>query len=164
MSNVILLCGKAASGKTTFAKAYCEAHPNTIVLSVDECMYEMMKECKGRKTRVEMEGNILRYFYSLSLQLLKRSFDVIIDHGYWLKQERMEAYTFYEAQNQEVTLHYFPVDQKTQFKRLHKRNEQITSLKQNIITETMCEQFNQFFEELDEIDNRYCVKHETKNI
>lgn len=147
MSKVLLLCGKVASGKTTFAKQYVETHPQTIILSVDECMYEVLRECPGRAARVIMEGNILRYFYSLSLQLLDQGFTVIIDHGYWLAQERKEAGAYFHTRNILATLCYIEIDEATQCQRLQYRNEHIENRKQNVITENMRKSFDPLFQE-----------------
>ena len=45
---VIMTCGKPCSGKTTYAKAYCERH-NAVLLSADELMLSLFGNDAGEK-------------------------------------------------------------------------------------------------------------------
>ena len=48
MAEVILLCGKIAVGKTTYA-AYLQKSRNAVVLSCDELMLSLFDSCLGDK-------------------------------------------------------------------------------------------------------------------
>ena len=48
MAEVILLCGKIAVGKTTYA-AYLQRNRNAVVLSCDELMLSLFDSCLGDK-------------------------------------------------------------------------------------------------------------------
>ena len=45
---VIMTCGKLCSGKTTYAKAFCEQH-NAVLLSADELMLSLFGHDAGEK-------------------------------------------------------------------------------------------------------------------
>ena len=148
MAKVILLCGKIASGKTTYAKRLCETKDKIITLSVDECMLELVQHCVGREAHVRMEQGILTYFYRLSERMIKKGFCVIIDHGYWEKQERVQAISCFQAHGIEAAFHYFPVDEQTQLARLTKRNRSIDAAKKQYgIDKAKCLALNRYFEE-----------------
>lgn len=150
MAKVILLCGKIASGKTTYAKQLEDNEDKLITLCVDDCMLELSQTCAGRAAHVRMEQGILAYFYRLSETLLKQGFSVMIDHGYWEKQERIKAIDYFQTRDIEVGFLYFPVDEQTQLKRLIKRNRFMDHLsRQYIIDQDKCRALNHYFEEPD---------------
>lgn len=150
VATIVLLCGEIASGKTTYAKHYQATHPGTIILSVDEWMLNLLPQCPGRKEHVAMEEKVLRGFYELSLQLLEAGMDVIIDHGYWIKQQRAEAIAFFQSHHCSLQLRYFPIEEEEQKKRLRKRNATALKGKQYVISEEQRVWFHTLFEQPDE--------------
>lgn len=152
MSEIKLLCGKIASGKTTFAKQWCIQHPHTILLSVDELMLAVQDTCPGRSAHVRMEQGILHYFYQLSEQLLREGCDVIIDHGYWLRKEREEAYAYYRQRGITVKLHYLPIAEAEQKRRIDMRKQNPHKNRYDDMDEDKMHYLNTFFESLSEQD------------
>lgn len=148
-ATIVLLCGEIASGKTTYAKCYQESHPSTIILSVDEWMLHLLPQCPGREAHVAMEEKVLKGFYELSLQLLEAGMNVIIDHGYWIKQQREEAITFFRSHHCSLQTLYFPITEETQKKRLRLRNETAQKGKQYVISEEQRVWFHSLFEQPD---------------
>ena len=124
MSKVYLICGKICSGKTTYAKKLCEEH-NTILLSVDEIMLSLFDQCCGPEMHMEYVRRIKGYLFDKSLEILKKGSDVILDWGFWTKEERESAKEFYKSRNINCELHYVEVSDKTWEYQLNKRNNEI---------------------------------------
>ena len=124
MSKVYLICGKICCGKTTYAKKlYKDNH--AILLSVDEIMLSLFDQCCGEKLHQEYEKRIKNYLFDKSLEIIEKGFDVILDWGFWTKEERNATKTFYKSRNIDCELHYIEIDEEAWEYRLNKRNNEI---------------------------------------
>lgn len=124
MSKVYLICGKICSGKTTYSKKLCEEN-NAILLSVDEIMLSLFDQCCGRELHMEYERRIKDYLLKKSLEIIEKGFDVVLDWGFWTKEERNATKDFYKSRNIKCELHYIEIDEKTWKYQLNKRNNKI---------------------------------------
>ena len=124
MSKVYLICGKICSGKTTYAKKLCEKN-NAILLSVDEIMLSLFDQCCGPELHQEYERRIKKYLFGKSFETLEKGLDVVLDWGFWTKEERNATKEFYKAQGIECELHYVEVSDEKWEQQLNKRNNQI---------------------------------------
>lgn len=95
MAKAILICGRIGCGKSTYA-AQLARESRAMVLSVDEIMLSLFgQHCKEAHDRYA-EG-IRRYLFRQSAELVRRGVDVILDWGFWTRQSREEAKSFYRA-------------------------------------------------------------------
>lgn len=124
MSKVYLICGKICSGKTTYAKKLCRGN-NAILLSVDEIMLSLFDQCCGEKLHQEYERKIKDYLFTKSLEIIEKDFDVVLDWGFWTKDERDSVKEFYKSRDIECELHYIEIDEETWKYQLNKRNNEI---------------------------------------
>ena len=124
MSKVYLICGKICSGKTTYAKKLCENN-NAVLLSVDEIMLALFDQCCGPKLHMEYDRRIKGYLFDKSLEILEKGSDVILDWGFWTKEERDFTKNFYKSRNIDCELHYIEIDDETWEYQLNKRNNEI---------------------------------------
>ena len=124
MSKVYLICGKICSGKTTYSKKICIEN-NAILLSVDEIMLSLFDQCCGRELHMEYERRIKSYLFDKSLEIIKKGFDVVLDWGFWTKEERNATKDFYKSRNIDCQLHYIEIDNETWEYHLNKRNNEI---------------------------------------
>ena len=124
MSKVYLICGKICSGKTTYSKKLCEEN-NAILLSVDEIMLSLFDQCCGRELHMEYERRIKDYLFKKSLEIIEKGFDVVLDWGFWTKEERNATKDFYKSRNIDCELHYIEIDDETWEYQLNKRNNKI---------------------------------------
>lgn len=126
MSNaeVLLLCGPAGSGKTTYAERLVAN--GALKLSIDESMNEQhgragidfdVSEYREREISV-MEEHKARMVGSLALGQ-----SVILDYGFPSKSERDEYKAFIESIGAQWRLLYFKADRDTLISRLRLRNE-----------------------------------------
>ncbi len=124
MSKVYLICGKICSGKTTYAKKLCKVN-NAILLSVDEIMLSLFDQCCGEKLHQEYERRIKDYLFTKSLEITEKGFDVVLDWGFWTKEERNSVKDFYKSRDIECELHYIEISDETWKYRLNKRNRAV---------------------------------------
>ena len=55
MAEVIILCGKVAAGKTTYAKQLARSLPS-VILSIDDLVVSLRDHCEGPRQLRELEG------------------------------------------------------------------------------------------------------------
>ena len=155
MSKVYLICGKICSGKTTYAKKLCKEN-NAILLSVDEIMLSLFDQCCGPKLHQEYEKRIKGYLFDKSLEILEKGSDVILDQGFWTKEERDATKEFYKSRSIECQLHYVEVSDENWAQQLNKRNEEIRNneVKAYLLSLERASEFASMFREPDnnEID------------
>ena len=124
MANLILCCGKIASGKTYFC-SHLEQKKNYFVFNTDEWMihfYGESPDCSIFHDRLEKCTALI---YKLSSQLLKKGIHVVLDFGFWRADERKKCLDFFEQHNPESKriILYFPVDDTTQKENIEKRQK-----------------------------------------
>lgn len=120
MAGVILLCGKIASGKTTYANRIRQ-DTDAIILSCDELMLTLFDGCLGDK-HDDMVSRIHDYFCKIALQILSSGQDVVFDFGYWTKLEREHVRNFFNNHNIPCSLHYVTIPEDVRLARLAERN------------------------------------------
>ena len=138
MAEVIILCGKVAAGKTTYAKQLARSLPS-VILSIDDLVVSLRDHCEGPRQLRELEGKIRAYDVSLAKQLVPQGITCIIDHGHWTRDSRLQ--------------------------RLKQRNEQVRSSgeKGYVIDAAQLERFDSWFEELSEEERMHAEILETGN-
>ena len=157
MAKVILICGKICSGKSTYAEQL-RVQNNAVLLSTDEITLALFGQHCGDKhdDYVERTQN---YLFNKSLELLEVGINVILDWGFWLKEERDFAREFYKSRNIECEFHYINISDETWHARLKKRNNAILAEETTAyyIDDNLAEKFGAMFEEPneDEIDVIY---------
>lgn len=120
MAKVYMMCGKVGSGKTTYAMTLSD-EVGGVVLSVDEWMltaYGREVPCSEHKAHVD---RIKEGLYRDAHKILSRGVPVILDFGYWTKEERAEVIVAFEGY--EVKLIYMDVPEEILYQRVAARNK-----------------------------------------
>lgn len=158
MAQVILLCGKICSGKSTYARQLKQAAPSSVLLSCDDLMLALFPEGAGEHHDM-LSARAREYLFSLSLEVLAGGSDVILDWGFWTKQWRDTARSFYRAHGIPVTLHYIDVAPDVWQRHIQERNRAVLSGKASdyAVDEGLLAKVSALFEEpgSDEVDVRY---------
>jgi len=123
MNKIILICGKMCSGKTTYAKSLIKKNP-AVLLSTDEINTIFFGPYGGDKFYVIADKTKM-YLLNKSLEIIESGIDVILDWGFWKKEERQEITLFYKNNNVISEWHYIDVPNDTCLKNLNKRNHEI---------------------------------------
>ena len=157
MAKVILICGKICSGKSTYAEQL-RVQNHAVLLSTDEITLALFGQHCGDKhdDYVERTQN---YLFNKSLELIEVGINVILDWGFWLKEERDYAREFYNSRNIEYEFHYIDISDETWKARLKKRNSEVLAKETRAyyIDDYLAEKFAAIFEvpSEDEIDIIY---------
>ena len=123
MPKVYLICGKICSGKSTYAEQL-RIQNNAVLLSTDEITLALFGQHCGEKhdDYVERTQN---YLFNKSLELIEVGINVVLDWGFWMKEERDYAREFYNSRNIACEFHYIDISEETWKARLKKRNSEV---------------------------------------
>lgn len=153
MAVIEILCGKVASGKSTFARRHAK-EIDGVHLSVDEVMlkvYEGKVPCEDHAHKVALVKDSL---YTIAKRILDAGSSVILDFGFWTAQERQEVIETFDGYD--LILRYFKIEETLQLARLHKRNA-LSDPNEYKMDEATCLDLNSRFEEPTEMD-RICYE------
>ena len=154
MAKVILICGRICCGKSTYAEQL-RLQNKAGLLSIDEITLALFWQYCGDKHDEYVERT-QKYLFQKSLEFIEVGLDVILDWGFWMKEEREEAKEFYQSRGIPCEMHYIDVSEECWQKRLVKRNHAVTAGEASAyyVDENVAAKFAALFEvpERNEID------------
>lgn len=163
MAEVMILCGKVAAGKTTFAKKVVKEQ-NAVLLSIDDLVIRLRDHCEGPKRLQKMESDIRAYFCALIQQLTAKDITCVVDHGHWTKASRMQLISFCREHGIPFRIILLECHREVRLRRLYRRNEQLmkTNTKGYVIDEEQLDRFDRWFEDPDEEERPfvYVIRNE----
>lgn len=124
MPKVIALCGKICSGKTFYANKIKEK--NAVILSTDEVTFYLMDNEQGERYD-DFAKRVNEYLMKKAIDIVRAGANVILDWGFWSKEERINLTNYYKKYNIPVEWHYVDVTQEKWQDLIKKRNELIVS-------------------------------------
>ncbi len=107
MAEIILLCGKICSGKTTLTRRLCAEKPY-LQLSCDELMYELYRHQEGADFDA-LSARVKAYLHRKAIQAAHAGANVILDWGFWTRAERAEVTAMYRAEGIMPVWHYIDI-------------------------------------------------------
>lgn len=125
MAKATLICGKLCSGKTTYAEKL-RKETGAVLLSIDEIMLALFGLYAGDR-HDEYAERTKRLLYDKSIEILETGADVILDWGFWKKEERIAAKAFYAARKIPCAFHYLDVSDGVWKERVEKRNREVAA-------------------------------------
>ena len=156
-AKVILICGKICSGKSFYAEKLRREH-NAVILSVDEITLAIFGQHIGEKHE-EVCERTQKYLFEKSLEIVDIGTDVILDWGFWQREDRDFARDFYKSRGVPCEFHYVDISDEAWKKNLAERNEAVSAGKTSayFVDENLAEKFGRIFESPDrtEIDVWY---------
>lgn len=159
MAKVILIAGKICSGKSTLAEKL-RLQNKAVVLSTDEITLAIFGQHIG-ENHDEVVENTQKYLFHKSLELIECGINVILDWGFWQKQEREEAKMFFAERNIETEFYFIDISEQEWKKRIEKRNKAITEnhLSAYFVDENLRIKFSNLFETPTKDENMIVISH-----
>jgi len=118
-ARLILICGLPGSGKTTLAKQLAAEVP-AVRLCPDEWKHDLGIDYYDEPRRVKLENRLWR----LGQELLTLRQSVILENGFWAREERDELRLGARTLGVAVELHYLEAPVEELWRRLELRNEE----------------------------------------
>ena len=118
-ARLILICGLPGSGKTTLAKEIAPTVP-AVRLSPDEWKHELGIDYYDEQRRVQLENRLWR----LGQELLRLGQSVVLENGFWTREERDELRRSARTLGVAVELHYLEAPLEELWRRLQLRNDE----------------------------------------
>ena len=123
MGKIILICGKICSGKTYYANILKEKE-NAVILSTDEVAYDLIANMQGEAYE-DFAYRVNKYLMKKSIELAKIGCNVILDWGFWTRNERKEIADLYKQNDIDIQWHYIDIDDKVWYDNIEKRNKKV---------------------------------------
>ncbi|MBO6140261.1 MAG: ATP-binding protein [Ruminococcus sp.] len=123
MPKVIMTIGRICSGKSSYAKAMAK-RINAVIFSVDEITLKLLGQ-SGSGRLDEYVKKLKEYFFQKTLQTLNNGVNVILDWGFWTREERDFARSFFKDAGAEYEFHFINITDDEWQRRVAKRNEDI---------------------------------------
>ena len=127
MAKVVLMCGKLCSGKSTHARLIREKE-KAVILSVDEITLSLFGQDAGDKLD-DYVSRLKDYLYDKSVEIFQTGISVVLDWGFWTREERAFARAYYHARGIACELHYIEISDAEWENRIEKRNRDILEKK-----------------------------------
>lgn len=116
---LILICGLPGSGKTTLARQLAQ-QVRAVRVSPDEWKHALGIDYYDDEARVRLESRL----WQLAQELLTLGQSVIMENGFWAREERDELRLTGRALGAVVELHYLEAPIEELWRRLELRNEE----------------------------------------
>lgn len=122
-ATVTCICGRIASGKSTLA-ARLRLERRAVLLSCDEITLALFDEQIGER-HDEIVARTQAYLLNKAVEIAEVGVPVILDWGFWTRQEREEAAHFFRRQNIPLEWIYVDVSDEVWHEHLNRRNAAI---------------------------------------
>jgi predicted kinase len=121
MATLILICGLPGSGKTTLARQL-EQSRSALRLCPDEWIAPLLKDSADTEELHRLRDPIEAIQWEVAKRVLTLGLDVVLEWGFWSREERVFSRAEAEALGAKVELHYLDVSLDELWARLSERN------------------------------------------
>ena len=121
MAKVMAICGKVCSGKSHYAKQLKDRE-NALILSTDEATFDLIRNEQGEFYNI-FADRVNKYLRKKAAEIVSVGCNVILDWGFWTKEERKEITDFFNACGIDIEWHYIDIAQTRWEKLIEQRNK-----------------------------------------
>ena len=121
---VYLICGFIGAGKTTFAKKL-EEKTGAVRITKDEWSIRLIGNDPTIEGYAEHDHRIIELSRDVAFQLVEKGIDVIIDEGFWAKQQRVELGKRIEEMGAKAVIYYLDTPIEVIRERVVERNSHV---------------------------------------
>lgn len=125
MAKVLLICGKICSGKTFYCKKLQQAH-RAVLLSCDEIESQIFHHALG-ENHDSVAEDIKKYLHRKAVDIVFSGSNVILDWGFWTKEERLQVSAYYRSKGVAYKWYYVDVSDEIWTRNILSRNEAVVS-------------------------------------
>lgn len=145
-AKIILICGKICSGKSFYAERLRKEH-GAVMLSVDEITLSLFGQHIGEK-HDEICERTQKYLFEKSLEIVEVGTDVILDWGFWQREDRDHARDFYKNRGVPCEFHYVNISDEAWKRNLAERNAAVSAGKTAayFVDDNLAAKFERMFE------------------
>jgi predicted kinase len=123
---VYIICGFIGAGKTTFAKKL-EKKTGAVRITKDEWSISLIGNDPTIDGYDEWDAKIIELSRDVAFHLVEKGIDVIIDEGFWEKEQRAKMKKRIEALGAKEVLYYLDTPIGTIRERVVRRNVSLTN-------------------------------------
>ncbi len=124
MATLYLLCGLPGSGKTTRAKQIESSH-SALRLCPDEWIETLLADHTDSVELDRLRTPVESVQWNIAKRVLSLGINVVLENGFWSRQERASYRVEAETLGARVELIYLHVDRDELWARLSKRNQNL---------------------------------------
>jgi predicted kinase len=135
-SIVYLICGFIGAGKTTFAKKL-EKETGAVRITKDEWSIRLIGNDPTIDGYAEWDQKIIELSRDFAFHLAEKGIDVIMDEGFWGKEEREELKRRIRVTGAKAVMYYVDTPIETIRERVAKRNDNLTKVSFKISREML---------------------------
>jgi predicted kinase len=154
---VYLICGFIGAGKSTFAKRL-EQKTGAVRITKDEWSIRLIGHDPAIDSYAEHDRRIIALSRDVAFQLVDKGIDVIIDEGFWSKDERRAIRKRAEDAGARAILCYLDTPIAVIRQRIAERNRNLTD-DSFCISDELLDHYLRFWEPLGE-DEEYILANE----
>ena len=125
MAEVTAVCGKICSGKTFYCRRLI-GQGNAVLLSCDEVFSECMRRAKVQD-HDEVLSDVKRYLHKKAAEIVLAGTDVVLDWGFWTRDERNEVTQLYNSYGINCRWHYIDISDGEWKENIRRRNLLVSS-------------------------------------
>lgn len=118
---VYVICGFIGAGKTTFARKL-EARTGAVRITKDEWLIRLIGHDPTIDGYADYDHRIVELSQDVAFQLVEKGIDVILDEGFWAKEERALLRRRIEEMGAEAVLYYLDTPIETIRERVARRS------------------------------------------
>ena len=121
MATLFMICGLPGSGKTTLAKQLESSRP-ALRLCPDEWIASLLSDATDTQELDRLRSPVESIQWEIAKRVLALGRDVVLEWGFWSREERAHYRAQTEALGARVELRYLEVDRNELWARLSNRN------------------------------------------